>query len=380
MKTTPVRPLNPLKENPEGILAFQWHITDNCDQRCRHCYIFAEDGRKKLCSMDRAQLAEVVRKCEEFTARLDMKPAFAITGGDPLLSPDFWYLAELLKEKNYSYSMMGNPFHLNEEVCRRLKESGCAAYQMSIDGTQETHDRLRMPGSYRETMRMIPVISGAGIRSLIMMTVSDLNYREFPEVMDSVEKAGADVFSFARYVPTSKEKSVGIEPMKYRELLDLFANKRREAIRKGSFTSFIIKDHLMTLYYYEEGLFHPPAYAHRPGDHMPAGCHCGNAMLTILPDGTVMACRRMESSVLGNLFHEDLFDLWTKAKEKYRRYEKFEICSGCRLSPWCRGCPAIAEMASGSMYAGDPQCWHVVDQRESKDLFRNIGNKLNVYI
>ncbi|MBR4006062.1 MAG: hypothetical protein IKI90_09465 [Treponema sp.] len=22
--------------------AFQWHITDECDQRCKHCYIFAE--------------------------------------------------------------------------------------------------------------------------------------------------------------------------------------------------------------------------------------------------------------------------------------------------------------------------------------------------
>ena len=23
--------------------AFQWHITDDCDQRCKHCYIFAKD-------------------------------------------------------------------------------------------------------------------------------------------------------------------------------------------------------------------------------------------------------------------------------------------------------------------------------------------------
>lgn len=28
--------------------AFQWHITDVCDQRCKHCYIFAEDNCKKL--------------------------------------------------------------------------------------------------------------------------------------------------------------------------------------------------------------------------------------------------------------------------------------------------------------------------------------------
>lgn len=29
--------------------SFQWHITDECDQRCKHCYIFSEDNcREKL--------------------------------------------------------------------------------------------------------------------------------------------------------------------------------------------------------------------------------------------------------------------------------------------------------------------------------------------
>lgn len=28
--------------------AFQWHITDDCDQRCQHCYIFSENACKKL--------------------------------------------------------------------------------------------------------------------------------------------------------------------------------------------------------------------------------------------------------------------------------------------------------------------------------------------
>ena len=27
--------------------AFQWHITEECDQRCKHCYIFSEDNFEK---------------------------------------------------------------------------------------------------------------------------------------------------------------------------------------------------------------------------------------------------------------------------------------------------------------------------------------------
>ena len=28
--------------------AFQWHITDEFDQSCKHCYIFSEDNCKNL--------------------------------------------------------------------------------------------------------------------------------------------------------------------------------------------------------------------------------------------------------------------------------------------------------------------------------------------
>ena len=31
--------------------AFQWHITDECDQRCKHCYIFSSPNRPKMAGM-----------------------------------------------------------------------------------------------------------------------------------------------------------------------------------------------------------------------------------------------------------------------------------------------------------------------------------------
>ena len=40
------------------------------------------------------------------------------------------------------------------------------------------------------------------------------------------------------------------------------------------------------------------------------GCNCGNCHLTILSDGAVYACRRMESKV-GNALTDDLYDLLT---------------------------------------------------------------------
>ncbi|MBC6721083.1 SPASM domain-containing protein [Treponema sp. Marseille-Q4130] len=77
--------------------AFQWHITDECDQRCKHCYIFAE-GHPALVTMNRVRIEHVFFNALEFCQTFDRLPYFYITGGDPILHPHFWFLLLLMKE------------------------------------------------------------------------------------------------------------------------------------------------------------------------------------------------------------------------------------------------------------------------------------------
>ena len=64
--------------------SFQWHITDECDQRCKHCYIFSGEGCKELKSMTWKQMTEVVANFEDFCKVYGRVPYFYITGGDPM--------------------------------------------------------------------------------------------------------------------------------------------------------------------------------------------------------------------------------------------------------------------------------------------------------
>ncbi len=105
--------------------SFQWHITDECDQRCKHCYIFSGDKCKKLTSMTWEQIQDTFYNCLDFCKMYNRQPYFYITGGDPILHPNFWDLLGLIKEHNISFTILGNPFHLTDEVCKRLKEHGC---------------------------------------------------------------------------------------------------------------------------------------------------------------------------------------------------------------------------------------------------------------
>lgn len=139
--------------------AFQWHITDSCDQRCEHCYIFSE-GHPKLVEMPLGRAQQVVDDCVKMCRRMERLPYFYITGGDPILHSRFWDILALLQERNIPFTILGNPFHLTDEVCRRLKEYGCDKYQLSIDGMRETHDAIRKSGSFDTTVEKSPSFAG----------------------------------------------------------------------------------------------------------------------------------------------------------------------------------------------------------------------------
>ena len=202
---------------------------------------------------------------------------------------------------------MGNPFHLNDQVCRELKALGCEKYQLSLDGLRETHDWFRKPGSFDCTLEKIGCINRAGIRSVVMTTVSRQNRIEVPGIIDAAVNAGANIFAFSRYVPSGGDLDTSMTAMEYRELLAVCDKKFKSYQAEGCQTYFNKKDHLWTLYEYETGEFKLPSYA--GGSTIYGGCNCGNCHITILPTGDIYACRRVADSKVGNIFEDRLADV-----------------------------------------------------------------------
>ena len=280
--------------------SFQWHITDACDQRCKHCYIFSEDNGKALDAMTWEQMRETLDNCLDFCQVYGRRPYFYITGGDPILHPDFWKLLEQMQQRDLPFTILGNPYHLDDQVCRRLKAYGCEKYQLSLDGMRETHDWFRRPGSFDITLEKIGCINRAGIKSVIMTTVSGTNIDEVPEIVDTVVAHGANVFAFARYCPTSEERDTDITPQRYRELLAVCDQKFKAYEAAGCHTYFNKKDHLWTLYAYETGAFKRSDAARAAGHlfpHRPATHNVrGRGGLPICADCTRALCYGPPSS------------------------------------------------------------------------------------
>lgn len=330
----------------------QWHITNRCDQRCKHCYIYqSKEALNPVSSeLNFQQCQFFIKDFLKFCQEMECNPGITITGGDPLLSPIIWQLLDYFKNQELSFSILGNPFHLNKNVCSRLRELGCRSYQMSLDGLEATHDYLRKRGSFSVTIGAFELLKEAKIKTVVMTTVSKLNCEELPKLTELIVRQGIDICAFARYVPTNGDLKYNMTPLEYKKFLSKMWKIYKRLLRKG--TSFTLKDHLWTLFLYEKGLITP-----RKERVIFEGCNCGIRHLSILSDGIVYACRRFESPV-GNIKYQGLKDIFLgKEMNKYRKIERLEGCDRCELLYHCRGCHAVAYGTFGNYFAKDPQCW-----------------------
>ena len=330
----------------------QWHLTNECDQRCQHCYIWQKYEKEGLQSTPTLkQCQSIIEDFILFCKEMNVSPHFSITGGDPLLYPLIWDVLRILKKKEIKFTILGNAFHLTEQTAKKIKDLGCVSYQMSLDGLEKTHDLLRKPGSFNSTLEALPVLQKAGIKSMIMATVSLLNYLEIPALTEICVEHKVGNFAFSRYCPTHNDTQYNMSPVLYREFLSEMWKTYSKLITKG--TNFSLKDHLWTAFLYEEGLYKLCEEKNIVFD----GCNCGIKHMTLLPNGTVYACRRFDSlvGIIGKQTFKEIF--LSTEMNNYRQINNLSGCKNCELLNYCRGCHAVSAGTSGNFFDKDPQCW-----------------------
>ncbi len=309
-----------------------------------------------------------VELCRRLSARTEVEvvPRFILSGGDPLLHPQFWDVLEYVSEVDRHTMILGNADHLDEAGALELAAQGVKAFQISLDGLEATHDRIRGAGSFAESLSGLDRLREAGIAPHVMTTIFKDNLSDLPALIELATARGAASVAFARATAfgNARDLDLAISPEDYRELLIEVDLLQRRLQREGATTRYPRKDHLWTLLLHERG--ERPLYPHVNPGKTTGGCHMGQSFLVLLADGQAMACRRFHSP-LGRWPEHSLSELFLASPQiaEYRRVRDLEKCSRCELLWVCRGCPAVAAGHHGDWRAPDPQCWKVIDHVDS---------------
>ncbi|HHV30080.1 radical SAM/SPASM domain-containing protein [Acetivibrio mesophilus] len=339
----------------------QWHITAKCDQKCKHCYMYDSPFYQSE-KDNELTLADCKAIIDDFsdTASPGNRSIY-FTGGDPLLRNDFFEILEYTADKNiYPLGIAGNSYHLDLETALQLKRYGVDMYQISLDGLKEIHDYFRKPGSFDDTLRAYEVLNKAGIRSMCMFTLSRKNMNQLIEIIRLAAQIGLDGFDFDRVVPVGAAKDMKeeiIDPLEYKELLVEVNNEYKRLRAKGCRTQFGYKDNLWGLVLDKETLASTQTLVPE-GYSLKRGCLIGKAGLSVLSDGSVMACRRLPV-VIGKLPQQRIRQVFYESSilKELKRTDKLSKCSSCTHLENCRGCRAIAYAYYGNCFADDPGCW-----------------------
>ena len=118
-------------------LSIQWHITSKCMKRCRHCYMFENERYRTEIEheLNFEKMIQILDDIKNFEEKWGFAVNdFFITGGDPVLNPNYMQLLMELKKRGKRTYIMGNPETLTPEILRNFKKSGIQQMQMSLDG------------------------------------------------------------------------------------------------------------------------------------------------------------------------------------------------------------------------------------------------------
>lgn len=341
------------------VLSVQIHLTAQCDQNCRHCYLHEGDTYKLLLDnqLPLNTFLKLIDEAGEYAAGKNKGVGFFFTGGDPLLYDGLWEVLDYVRKKYPAaeIAIMGNPFHVTKEVARAFRILKVQGYQVSLDGLEETHDYIRKKGSFSDAMRAVRILHSEGVGAHVMFTVSKLNCNEFLPLFRYLDKEGCvDCLGLERMVPVGNGHRIQdsvFTPEEYREFLySVFSF----LVYEKPSLNLHVKDNLWKLLLSELGIINPTDPDARTSNCGCLAAQCAN----IFPDGTVYACPRIPVHA-GKYPEQSFAELYDNSPflKEVRSYEKYEACSKCELLRYCRGCIGSSLAASGSIYAKDPYCW-----------------------
>ncbi len=96
------------------------------------------------------------------------------------------------------------------------------------------------------------------------------------------------------------------------------------------------------------------------GDGRPYHCTAGDSLMTVLPNGDLLPCRRMPVSV-GNLKKKHLAELYYTSdffRDLRDRRRISRGCENCFYQKLCRGgLKCLSYAVYGSPFRADPGCW-----------------------
>jgi radical SAM protein with 4Fe4S-binding SPASM domain len=324
-------------------LSFDLEVTARCNNDCRHCYINlpANDQAARTRELSLAEISRIADEAVSLGAMWVL-----ITGGEPLLRPDFADIYLTLKRKGLLVSVFTNATLVNEEHFALFKKYPPRDIEVTVYGvTQETYERVtRRAGSFAAFRRGLDWLLERGVKVRFKAMALRSNVHELRAIARFCRERTKDYFRFDPLLHlrfdgnAARNEEIRAERLSPEEIvaIERADEQRFSALEKGG-------DKLIV-----------PEFADFGCDHL-FHCGAGNGSFNVSYDGRLRLCSSLwAEGTTYDLRSGTLIDAWFNFVPRIRDMrshsrEFLKRCRRCPLFNLCLWCPAHAHLETGKM-------------------------------
>jgi radical SAM protein with 4Fe4S-binding SPASM domain len=332
-----------------------WEITCACNLRCIHCE--SASGQAAADELSTAEALDLAERLAEIGCR-----EVLLTGGEPLVRPDWAVIAERLVRLGISVGIVSNGLRLSPHVIEQMVNLGVRGVSLSLDGSRAVHDRIRLPAhgsasSYDAVVAAIVRAVASPLKTAVITQVHRGNLDDLERMYEQLVRLGVEVWQVQLCMPLGRlleyRERYLIDP---EQIADL--EGRLAALIRVGRIRIAVADNIG--YYGRQEPVLRGAVA--GGEAFWTGCVAGCQVIAIRPNGDVKGCpSHPREFVVGNIRQTPLATIWGEAERfAYNTCWDERLLEGqCKACPYrrlCRaGCTTMAYAVTGTIY-DNPYC------------------------
>ena len=335
-----------------------WEATIGCNLECIHCRRLEVSQRLALNDLSTLQAMLFIKSISE---DFDPKPVLVFSGGEPLMRPDIFKLAEYAFTCGVPTALATNGTLINENLAKEIAESKVRRVSISLDGaTADVHDRFRkIPGSFERATNGFRLLRKNGVALQLNATIARHNVDQIEDIYRLALELGAEALHYFLLVPVGCgleiKEEYQLTPEEYEDsLLWIYelANERKIYIRP------ICAPHYFRILAQKRSDLPRSRGEQHSLNQMTRGCLAGTGICFVSHKGDVFPCGYMPLSC-GNVRQESLHKIWKDSHFFYllRHTSYLEgKCGVCEFRNICSGCRARAYEETGNFLDEEPNC------------------------